>query len=41
MLHTFNPSTWDTEASGLCEFKVSLVLRVSTGQLELGSKILI
>ena len=28
--HTFNPSTWDTEAGGSLEFKASLVYKASS-----------
>jgi len=30
VVHTFNPSTWESKASELCEFKASLVYIVSS-----------
>lgn len=30
MVHTFGPSTWETEAGDLCEFEASLSWRASS-----------
>ena len=30
MAHTFSPSTWEAKQAELCEFKASLVYRVSS-----------
>jgi hypothetical protein len=31
VVHTFNPSTWEAEAGGYCEFEASLVYKLSPG----------
>jgi hypothetical protein len=30
ILHTFNPSTWEADEGYVCEFKASLVYKVSS-----------